>query len=506
MRIDPDKCVLCRKCVDTCPTHALRAGGEEIVVGPECVECGACVRVCPMQAARLREQLEPDVVRCECCPIKCAIRPGYAGACGRYRNVDGRLDRVSRLQEWDDVREQVGESPSHAIVTPTVTGIGAGTAYPDCRPAPHIVQTMVDGVDVVTAVTEAPFSYSSLRVRVCAEDHIGDETALVFFGDDVVGHVCTEEYGSKTIEIGGVTSLTGPSGFAAARCIVELANRQSVHLTVKRGADLELQVGSPPVINGLEARRVRIGCGSATAGLLAPYLKAAANEVIVLDHHITSVFTEHEAGRYLGTSPSGIELVFRKSTPGRYFGEKGDGWGGTPIQDPQQAIRSIDMRIAKPGMTVLVTETTGQRACMYRLATDGSLAPIELTQTASALLEAIRDNSERATVAALFVGGAGGSMRAGITKAPLKLTNAVQNRRAVITVGGAPTFVLPGTGMTFMVDVERVQPRAFSWVPTPAVVAPVEVTMLLPDYVAIGGHTHVVESMAELRTHIRKWQ
>jgi hypothetical protein len=60
--------------------------------------------------------------------------------------------------------------------------------------------------------------------------------------------------------------------------------------------------------------------------------------------------------------------------------------------------------------------------------------------------------------------------------------------KARLTVGGAPTFVLPGGGINFMVDVEKVMPGAFTWVPTPATVCPIEYTMTLNDFREIGGH------------------
>jgi 6-hydroxynicotinate reductase len=60
--------------------------------------------------------------------------------------------------------------------------------------------------------------------------------------------------------------------------------------------------------------------------------------------------------------------------------------------------------------------------------------------------------------------------------------------RAVLTVGGAPVYLLPGGGITFYVDVEKVRPGSFTWVPTPATVCPLEYTMRLDDYRAMGGH------------------
>jgi hypothetical protein len=61
-----------------------------------------------------------------------------------------------------------------------------------------------------------------------------------------------------------------------------------------------------------------------------------------------------------------------------------------------------------------------------------------------------------------------------------------------VTCGGAPVFVWPGGGITFMVDVTKVPPGAFGYVPTPAIVAPLEFTMPLQDYAELGGHLEAV--------------
>jgi 6-hydroxynicotinate reductase len=44
-----------------------------------------------------------------------------------------------------------------------VTAIGAGTTYPDYKPAPFIVSSRIDGVDMVTVVSEGIFSYCGSR-------------------------------------------------------------------------------------------------------------------------------------------------------------------------------------------------------------------------------------------------------------------------------------------------------------------------------------------------------
>ncbi len=57
-----------------------------------------------------------------------------------------------------------------------------------------------------------------------------------------------------------------------------------------------------------------------------------------------------------------------------------------------------------------------------------------------------------------------------------------------VTCGGAPAYVWPGGGITVMADVMRMPDNSFGTVPTPAIVAPIEFSMRLDDYAALGGH------------------
>ena len=107
-------------------------------------------------------------------------------------------------------------------------------------------------------------------------------------------------------------------------------------------------------------------------------------------------------------------------------------------------------------------------------------------------MERIKENCEPALCSVLFIGGAGGSLRAGVTENPVQLTRSVKDTLTLVTSGGAPCYVWPGGGITYMVDVTRMPDNSFGYVPTPAIVAPIEFTMRLDDYAALGGHMGAV--------------
>lgn len=506
MIVNQETCIGCGRCVETCPISAITLVKErrrkKASISELCVDCKACTKVCPVEAIGPEPVLKLGGVQCPACPINCVIKPGHTGACQRFVNQGGELVRNIPLQRYEDVQEIVGPDYEEAIRRPLITGIGAGTTYPDTKPAPYIVQSNVDGIDVVTVVTEAPMSYSGIKVKIDTDRNIGKEGAPVLLGKKRVGHLCTEEYGSKILSLGGVNLLTGEGGIAVARLIVDLANRREVRLRVEGGAELILQVGKAPIIDGEVGTRMRVGCGSASMGLFGRYFLNAADEVVVLDSHLIGQFTEHAAGRELGARYSGIRLRARRSTPGRYFGEHGRGWGGTPIENPLDIVEGFDPEIAKPGMTLLITETTAERAAMFRLNEKGQFEEIELTPAAKEAIDLMASNCQPSRVSAIYVGGAGGSARAGVTRIPIKLNQAIHQNRARLTVGGAPTYILPGGGITFYVDVEKVRVRAFTYVPTPATVVPLEYTMRLEEYLEIGGHKEKIRKLEEVLREI----
>ncbi len=494
MKIDPDKCIGCGYCVRDCPVDAVKMVKKVALIDQHgCTHCRVCLRVCESKAISAGEKMPIDSIECDACPIKCWINNGHLGACHRYRNEEGHLIRLAPLHSFDDVAQIVGPDPKEIIRQPVTTAIGSGTTYPDCKPAPHIVKQNRQGVDVVTVVTEVPLSYSSIIVKVDTDIPLGKEGDRIMVGKRDVGMVETEQYGSKMLHIGGVNRMTGKNGFVVARTITDIANRKAVKLKIENGPRLTIQVGSQPIINGEAAHKMRVGCGSATLGLFAPLLVEAADEVIILDSHITGQMSRHVAGQYAGAKPTGVMLKFDESTPGRYFGDHGDGWGGTSIINPIEIIKSVDGRVAWTGMTVLITETTGQNGVLFELVADGQFKEIPMSDKAQQALAAISDSCQPSRVSAIYTAGAGGSARAGVTRYPIKLTRAVHAAKAHLTVGGSPGYVLPGGGITFMVDVERVKEGSFYWTPTPATICPLEYTMEVIDYEAMGGHVEAMK-------------
>ena len=458
-----------------------------------------------------------DTVQCDACPIRCVIKPGRTGSCDRYGNVDGVLARLDPLLILERTREHGGalvpfaarEGDWEGGIVPTedlfVTGAGSGTTYPDYKPAPFIVSSTVAGVDMITVVTEGIFSYCGVLVKIDTDRHVGAEQQLVHAEGEPVGHVTTGQYGSQMLSLGGVNHLTGGTkaeGLATMRTLLALCEGEAVELTVDDGASLVLQAGKPPTINGVVEERMRVGCGSATIGMFARQWFGLVDEVVVVDDHITGVLSEHQAGRYLGVKSTGIRVKGRRSTPGRYFNvaDPGTGWGGTNLEDPLVILDAFDPKVARPGLTMLMVGTTGEHHAYFVL--DDELQPVErdLPPELELSVERIRDNCEPAMTTVLFMAGAGGSLRAGATENPVALTRSVKNSLATVTCAGAPTFVWPGGGITFMVDVTRMPPGAFGYVPTPALVAPIEFSMRREDYDALGGHTASIVQIGEVVT------
>ncbi len=455
------------------------------------------------------------IVRCDACPVLCRIRPGRAGACSRYANRDGELVRTDNLLLTQQVADDDGALVPFldqaadwdgTLLRPEatfVTGVGAGTTYPDYKPAPFIVAAEHQGVDTVTVVTEGIFSYCGVKVKIDTDRHLGPETATIRAEGEAIGHVTTAEYGSQMLSLGGVRHLTGGSkneGNVTCRSLLALCNKEPVELEIEDGCSVVVQAGEAPIVDGTPESLMRVGCGSAAIGIFAQQWFGQVDEVIVVDDHITGVLTEHQAGRTLEMPSAGIRVRGRRSTPGRYFqvAEPGAGWGGTDITDPLSIIEKIDPKVAWPGLRLLMTSTTGEEA-IYCVLDDGLVPTVEeMPAKVAEVVERIGENCEPSLSTVLFMAGAGGSLRAGATRNPVRLTRSIGDGRVRVTLGGAPAYVYPGGGITVMVDVLAMPDGAFGYVPTPALVAPMEFTMRAETYADSGGHLDSVVAVRDV--------
>lgn len=448
-----------------------------------------------------------EKIRCDACPVMCYIADGKSGACDRYANQGGDLIRLDPLTIIESAQENGVEAVPFLssgdgsdwdgdIVQgnrPFITAVGAGTTYPDYKPAPFIVSQEIDGVDMVTVVTEGIFSYCGVKVKIDTDRFIGHERAVVKVDSEPVGHVMTSEYGSKMLSLGGVEHLTGGSkkeGRVTCDTLLRLCNCESVEMTIDDGATVVIQAGKAPVVDGNEEKLMRVGCGSATIGMFAAQWVDHVDEVVVVDDHITGVLSEHQAGRVLNVPPTGIRINGRKSTPGRYFqvAGPGTGWGGTNIEDPLSILRDSDPKTSWPGLRLLMVSTTGEQWAYFELDENLKPVPADITPHLLATTERIAENCEPSLCSVLFMGGAGGSLRAGVTENPVRLTKSVKESLAYVSCGGAEAYVWPGGGITVMADVTKMPTNSFGYVPTPALVAPIEFTMRRSDYEALGGH------------------
>ncbi len=456
---------------------------------------------------------KPEKIRCDACPVMCYIADGKIGACDRYANHGGdlvRLDPLTVLETSHDklvpfMKDTDGSDWDGDLLQSEksfITAVGAGTTYPDYKPAPFIVSQDVEGVDMVTVVTEGIFSYCGVKVKIDTDRHIGHEREAVLVDGEPIGHVMTSEYGSKMLSLGGVDHLTGGSkkeGRVTCDALLRLCNREPVEMQIG-DISLVVQAGQPPVINGEPEKLMRVGCGSATIGMFAKQWVDHVDEVVVVDDHITGVLSEHQAGKLLDVPPTGIKILGRRSTPGRYFrvAEPGTGWGGTDIADPLTILGPFNAKIAWQGLRLLMVSTTGEQYAYFVLDADLKPQPAEIPDALKLSAERIAENCEPSLCSVLFMAGAGGSLRAGVTENPVRLTKSVKDSLTYVSCGGAEAYIWPGGGITVMVDVMEMPTGSFGYVPTPALVAPIEFTLRKSDYAALGGHMEEIRNTADV--------
>ena len=495
-----EKCVGCRQCAMNCPTGSITIENGKAVIADSCAGCAICFRSCKVHAIELIER-EAETAYCNSCPIHCNIPEGQTGACLRFINQGGTLIRKEPLHVVDKSSihfDEVTGLPS----APLMLGLGAGSnLYSADIPARFIGSDTVDGVEVVTAVTEAVLSFSGAKVKLDTDEEIGPAGSPVKRTGKVVGFIAPSEYGSRMIYVGGSELVTGPDGFTVAKTIIDLVNKQPVTLRTSAVKELTVQQGKPPIVDGRAPEKMRVGCGSMIVeGFAKNWMDIHVDEVIACDFDIMAVLSTHTtAGLRYGMKPSGIIPVGDYSSPGRFFGTPGAGWGGSNVMSAREAIAYIDKSVAWSGERIVVTETNAARAGYFELNED--LEPVELPipEDVEGVLQFIRDNCEDCSCNITVVACIGGGVRNVLSaQGPLNVNKAIQEKKVMFTIYGQPGHILPGGGITVESSVEKMPENAFAWVATPATAIPIEMTTTKKNYEEMGGYMDAIRPVSEI--------
>ena len=150
------------------------------------------------------------------------------------------------------------------------------------------------------------------------------------------------------------------------------------------------------------------------------------------------------------------------------------------------------------GLRLLMVSTTGEQFAYFELDEDLVPRPVPMPEVLRKATDLIAENCEPSVCSVLFMGGAGGSLRAGVTENPVRLTRSVEDSLTHVSCGGAKAYVWPGGGITVMVDIMDMPLDSFGYVPTPALVAPIEFTLRVSDYQTLGGHMEHLKKVSDV--------
>ena len=155
------------------------------------------------------------------------------------------------------------------------------------------------------------------------------------------------------MSLGGVDHLTGGSkgeGRITCDTLMRLCNKRLFELTIDDGATVIVEAGKPPVVDGIQEERMRVGCGSATIGMFASQWKGLVDEVVIVDDHITGVVSEHQAGKVIDWPETGVTQYGGLRRAAISSRRAGLGWGGTNIENPPTILGDWNAeKGAKPG-------------------------------------------------------------------------------------------------------------------------------------------------------------
>lgn len=117
-----------------------------------------------------------------------------------------------------------------------------------------------------------------------------------------------------------------------------------------------------------------------------------------------------------------------------------------------------------------------------------------------AVIDLIHSNCEPCLCNVSVCAGFGGGVRNVISHvSPINVNKALKDGKVLYTICGRPAHIWEGGGITAECSVDDCPEGAFSWVPTPAGVTPLEVTMTKETYEEIGGYMDAIRTVDEIR-------
>ena len=167
---------------------------------------------------------------------------------------------------------------------------------------------------------------------------------------------------------------------------------------------------------------MRVGCGSATIGIFAKQWFGKVDDVVVVDDHITGVLSEHQAGKLDRRDADGI--AHKEADARRRVAISGSPTPAQVGEEPTSPIPSTILdafdRQGRPGRPDFVNGFDHRRAQRLSSGSTRRCVPCEadMPDDLARSVALIAENCEPALSTVLFMGGAGGSLRAGVTENP----------------------------------------------------------------------------------------